>query len=162
MAFPKPRPRQRHPHVPPSSAAAHTNEIPRSNVPRATFFRSFIYAFRGIFYVVRTQRNMQVHLGIGALAVALGLFLGLSWGEWAALIVAMTVVYCLEMVNTVVEATVDLITREYHPLAQVAKDAAAGAVLLGAIGAIGVGIVLFLPKLLRLLFGWFGWPNPFV
>ena len=144
--------------MPPSSATAHSrHDLPPSSVPRATFLRSFVYAFRGIGYVVRTQRNMQIHIGIGMVAVIFGVVLGLSWGEWAALIVAMTLVYALEMVNTVIEATVDLITRDYHPLARVAKDAAAGAVLVAAIGAVGVGFVLFLPKLLHIVFSFLGW-----
>ena len=121
-----------------------------SRVP--PFIRSFGYAFEGIYYTLRTQRNMRVHLGIGLTATALGLWLGISAVEWAVLLVMMALVFTLEMVNTVVEALVDLVTDRYHPLAKVAKDVAAGAVLVAAILAVGVGLFLFLPRLLHLLF----------
>jgi diacylglycerol kinase len=122
---------------------------------RATFVRSFGYAGSGLWYVVRTQRNMRVHLGIAAAAVLLGIALGLSAVEFAILFVTIATVTVTEMVNTVVEAVVDLATQEYHPLAKVAKDVAAGAVLLAAALAVVVGLFLFVPHLwplaLRLL-----------
>ena len=99
--------------------------LPRSW--RGSFISGFGFAFEGIFYTLRTQRNMLVHVGVGLIAVGVGLWLGLSTGEWAALLVVMALVYCLEMLNTVVEAVVDLVTEhQYHPLAKVAKDVAAG------------------------------------
>ncbi len=116
------------------------------------FIRSFGYAFEGIYYTLRTQRNMRVHAGIGFVAAALGLWLGISAVEWAVLLVMMAVVIALEMVNTVVESLVDLVTDRFHPLAKIAKDVAAGAVLVAAIFAFGVGLFLFLPRLLRLIF----------
>ena len=116
------------------------------------FLRSFVYAFEGIFYTLRTQRNMRVHFGIGLVAVGLALWLGLTPGEWAALLVMMALVFCLEMVNTVVESLVDLVTDRYHPLAKVAKDVAAGAVLVAAIFAALLGLVLFGPRLFHLFF----------
>lgn len=116
------------------------------------FIRSFGYAFEGIYYTLRTQRNMRVHLGIAAVAVALGIGLGISAVEWAVLLVMMALVFCLEMLNTVVESLVDLVTDRYHSLAKIAKDVAAGAVLVAAILAVGVGLFLFLPRLLHLIF----------
>jgi diacylglycerol kinase len=116
------------------------------------FIRSFGYAFEGIYYTLRTQRNMRVHAGIGLVAVVLGLWLGISVVEWAVLLVMMALVFTLEMMNTVVEALVDLMTDAYHPLAKIAKDVAAGAVLVAAILAVGVGLFLFLPRLLHLIF----------
>lgn len=116
------------------------------------FLRSFGYAFEGIFYTLRTQRNMRVHLGIGLVAAALGLWLGLSPAEWAVLLVMMALVFTLEMINTVVESVVDLAIDRFHPLAKIAKDVAAGAVLVAAIFAVGVGLVLFGPRLVQLIF----------
>lgn len=127
-----------------------TTKKPVSRV--SPFIRSFGYAFEGIFYTLRTQRNMRVHLGIGLVAAALGLWLGISGVEWAVLLVMMALVLTLEMVNTVVETLVDMVTDRFHPLAKVAKDVAAGAVLVAAILAVGVGLFLFLPRLLHLLF----------
>lgn len=117
---------------------------------RATFLRSFIYAWDGVRYVISTQRNMRVHLALGALAVALGVYLRLSAIEWAVLFVAMALVLVSEMMNTVVEAIVDLTSPRYHPLAKVAKDAAAGAVLLNAALSVIIGLFVFVPHLLPL------------
>ena len=80
----------------------------------------------------------------------MGLALGLDGGEWAALLTVMTVVIALELLNTVVEAAVDLASPQFHPKAKVAKDVAAGAVLVSAMGASLVGAVIFLPKLAAL------------
>jgi diacylglycerol kinase (ATP) len=122
---------------------------------RATFLRSFVYAWNGIVYVVRTQRNMRIHLAFAVGALVLSLVLRLTPVELAVILLTSAGVLVAEMINTVVEATVDLATREYDPLARVAKDVAAGAVLLSAIIAVGVGIVIFgshlWPLALRLL-----------
>ena len=115
--------------------------------PRATFLRSFVFAWQGIQYTARTQRNMRVHLALAALATVAGLLLGLSSAEWAVLTLAFAGVIVSEMVNTVTESTVDLVTREFHPLARVAKDVAAGAVLVSAMFAIVVGLFVFMPHL---------------
>lgn len=117
-----------------------------------TIWHSFGYAFAGIGYTLRTQRNMKIHLGLGLVAMLLALFLQISPGEWAALLVAMALIYCLEMLNTVVEAIVDMVSPDFHPLAKVAKDVAAGAVLVSAIFAVAVGAFLFLPRLVGLFF----------
>ncbi len=114
---------------------------------RATFFRSFFYAGSGLWYVIRTQRNMRVHLGFAAAAMLLGLALRLSAVEFAVIVVTIALVTVAEMVNTVAEACVDLATQQWHPLAKVAKDVAAGAVLLAAILSVIVGLLIFLPHL---------------
>jgi diacylglycerol kinase len=115
------------------------------------FLVGFRYAFRGVWYMLRTQRNMQVHCLIGACAVALGSFLALARWEWLALILTITLVLFAEGVNTAIEAAVDVATSEYHPYAKIAKDAAAGAVLICAVGAVVVGCVVFLPHLLPII-----------
>ena len=118
---------------------------------RAKFLGGFAFAFAGLSYCFRTQINFRVHIAISILAVVLGLVLGLSWVEWALLATVIVVVMAAEMVNTMVESLVDLVTQDYHPLAGIAKDIAAGVVLLTAVGAVVVGIFLFLPKLWALL-----------
>jgi len=110
---------------------------------------SFRYAGAGLWWALRTQRNLRIHIGLGTLATLLGLLLGFSTLEFAVLVATMTLVITLELVNTVVEAAVDLASPEYHPLAKVAKDVAAGAVLASAIGAVLIGLLLFLPHLLQ-------------
>lgn len=109
--------------------------------------RSFPFAFAGIGHMVRTQGNAQIHLAASAVAIVLGFLLRIERGEWLALALTITLVLAAEGVNTAVEAVVDLASPEFHPLARVAKDVAAGTVLLTAIGAVAVGVIIFLPPL---------------
>ena len=117
-------------------------------MPRAGFFRSFSYAGQWVWHVVRTQRNMRVHLLAGAAAVAASLVLRISAVDWACVLLAIGLVLTAETLNTVVEALADLCTDDYHPLAKIAKDAAAGAVLISSAAALGVAVAVFLPRLL--------------
>src|SRR5215831_866217 len=118
-------------------------------IPRSGFFRSFAFAGQGVWYVVRTQRNMRVHLLAGAAAIVAGLVLRIGAADWACVLTAIGLVLTAETLNTVVEALTDLCTDEFHPLAKIAKDAAAGAVLIASAAALGVGLAVFLPRLLR-------------
>ena len=113
---------------------------------------SFDYAWQGIGHVVRTQRNMRIHLAIAVAVLALATILGLATVEWAILLLCMVAVLVAEMLNTVVESIVDLVTAQYHPLAKVAKDVAAGAVLVTAIGSAGIGLLVLGPHLWHALF----------
>jgi diacylglycerol kinase len=115
--------------------------------------RAFRFAFEGLAYAWRSQPHLRVHAAIGSLAVVVGAGLGLNPAEWAVLLLTITAVLVLEMLNTVVEAVVDLASPERHPLAKIAKDVAAGAVLVAALGSLLVGAALFLPRLWRLLAG---------
>lgn len=127
---------------------------------RASFLMSFVYAWNGILYAVRTQRNMRVHIAIFVVAVALGVVLHISPVEFAMVFVAATGVFIAEMMNTVAEAVVDLATQEYHPLARIAKDVAAGVVLMNALLSVVIGLFVFLPHLWPLLLLWLralGW-----
>lgn len=112
---------------------------------------SFAYAFAGLRYCFRTQRNFRIHIAIAILAALLGIFLGLTWAEWALVATMIVLVLAAEMVNTMIESLVDLVTQQYHPLAKIAKDVSAGIVLVTAIGATVVGALIFLPKLLAVL-----------
>jgi diacylglycerol kinase len=123
---------------------------PETKNQKTKFIESFGYAFAGIIYCFRTQRNFRVHIAISLLVTLAGLILGMSWLEWAVVVILMVVVLSAEMVNTMIESLVDLVTETYHPLAKVAKDVAAGVVLLSAIGAAVVGTLIFLPKIIAL------------
>jgi diacylglycerol kinase len=112
---------------------------------------SFGYAFQGIGYAWSTQRHLRVHAGVAALAVLLGLALRISATDWAVLCLTIATVIALELLNTVVEAVVDLASPDYHPLAKVAKDVAAASVLVAAGGGVAVGAFLFLPRIWALL-----------
>jgi len=112
---------------------------------------SFRYAFAGLSYALRTQRNTRIHLAIAATVVAMGVWLGLSFTDWAVLILTIGFVLVSEMLNTVAETLVDLINPGYHPLAKTIKDVTAGAVLLTALISVIVGLVVLGPPLLNRL-----------
>ena len=111
---------------------------------------SFAFAGAGVVYLLRSQRNARIHLALTVLAVVLGLWLGLTSVEWAVLSLTVGLVFLAEGVNTAIEAAVDLANPDPHPLAKIAKDTAAGAVLITAIIALVVAAFLFLPRLLAL------------
>ncbi len=115
--------------------------------------RSFGYAFAGIAYIVRTQRNARIELAVGVAAIALALWLGLSPLEWAVLAITIALVLALEWINTSLELAVSLASPERHPSAKAAKDVAAACVLLGAITSVVVGLLLFAPRLVSRLPG---------
>ena len=110
-------------------------------------FESFRFAIAGLWYALRTQRNTRVHLTIAAGAIAVGLWVGLSTVEWAILTLTVGFVLVSEMINTVAETLIDMISPGYHPLAKVIKDVTAGAVLLGAIVSAIVGLLMLGPPL---------------
>ena len=114
---------------------------------RQGLFRSFVYAYRGIVSSVRTQRNMRFHVVAAAVVLAVGLILGVSALELAILVIVISVVLVTEMINTALEFVVDLVTREYHPLARLSKDVSAGAVLVASIAAVLVGCLILLDDL---------------
>ncbi len=107
------------------------------------FFKSFVHAANGIRLACRDERNMRCHITAGALITVFAYFYGLSKTEWAILLIAIFSVIASELVNTAVERAVDTATNEFRETAKIAKDAAAGAVLMTAIGAVLIGICLF-------------------
>ena len=113
--------------------------------------RSFRYAMEGIAYTIKTQRNMQIHVGAATLVLLASWLLDIPWKEVLLVFFSIFLVLILEMVNTAIEATVDLVTDQDHPLAKVAKDVAAGAVLLAAVLSVIVGAYVFLGPILELL-----------
>ena len=114
-------------------------------------YKSFGYAFAGIFAVVTKERNMKIHCVAAVLVVIAGVILKISAIEWCICMVLFGLVMALEHVNTAVEAVVDLVTEERKPLAKIAKDTAAGAVLFTAIMAVIIGCIIFIPHFITLL-----------
>ena len=108
---------------------------------------SFKYAFEGIFTAFKAEKNMKIHFIIMLLVIILGIMLKISSVEWIICIILFGFVISLELVNTAIENTVDLITQEKHPKAKIAKDVAAGAVLVAAITAVIIGLIIFVPKI---------------
>lgn len=115
--------------------------------------KSFHYAFDGWWFVLRTQHNAWIHAVVTLLVVGVGLWLQLPWRDWAVLILAIMAVWMAEFMNTAIEAVVDMVMPDKHPLAKVAKDVAAAAVLVGALGAMVIGFLLLGPPLWQRLFG---------
>lgn len=114
---------------------------------------SFRFAFAGLWYALRTQRNTRIHLVIAACAIALGVWLGLPSTQWPVLALTIGFVLVSEMLNTVAETLVDLVSPGYHPLAKIIKDVTAGAVLLAALISVIVGLLVLGPPLLIRLWG---------
>ena len=119
-------------------------------MPATSLWKSFGHAAAGIVHVLRTQRNARIHLAVAIAVVLLGLMLRLPRLHWAVLVITIGMVFIAEFVNTVIEALVDLISPEIHPLARVAKDVASGAVLVLAVMAAVVGLLILGPP----LYGW--------
>ena len=111
---------------------------------------SFKYAGQGVGYAFRTQRNFRIHLLLGAIALSLSIFFKLSAVSFAIISLTIALVLVLELLNTALEAVVDLtVGREFHQLAKIAKDCAAGSVLIAAIAAVLIASVLLLPPILQ-------------
>lgn len=117
----------------------------------AKFIAGFGFAFRGLWHAISTQINMKVHISLAIIAVALGILLHISAVEFAIIFLAIAGVLITEMFNTVIELCVDLASPTYHPLAKIAKDVAAGVVLLSAIMSIIIALFIFGPHLWALV-----------
>ena len=110
---------------------------------------SFRYAAQGLIYSFRSQRNFRIHVVTGAVVFGLGLWLQLPLAQLAVLVLTVAAVLVLELINTATEAVVDLaIGRRFHPLARIAKDCAAAAVLVAALSSLVIASLLLLPALL--------------
>lgn len=108
---------------------------------------SFNFAINGLITAVGTERNIKIHYGAAIIILFSSLFFDLTRVEYMILLMTITLVIVTELINTAIEKTIDLITEEYHQLAKVVKDIAAGAVLLSAINAVAVGYLLFFDRL---------------
>ncbi len=116
-----------------------------------TLRRAFSCAWSGIRYTLSTQRNLRIHLVFAAIAVVAGFALGIPASSWCAVVLCIVAVFALEIVNTAVESVVDLVSPDYHDLAKHAKDCAAGAVYIAALGSIVVALIVYIPRLFALL-----------
>ncbi len=110
---------------------------------RRKLYQSFTSAFEGVIFAFRSERNMGLHIIAAAVAIAASFYFHLGTAEFLAVLSAIFFVFITEMINTAVEAAVDLKTKKIHPLARVAKNVAAGAVLLAAVYALLVAILVF-------------------
>ena len=117
----------------------------------ASVLRSFGPALAGLVWALKTQRNLQVHGLATVLVGGFGLWLHLADWEWCVVLLAVGLVWTAELLNTALEVLADRVSKEREEPIRLVKDAAAAAVLVAALAALGVGLVVFLPKLWRLL-----------
>lgn len=110
--------------------------------------KSFKYAFKGIATGIKEETNMKIHILIMLIVIILGLFFNISKTEWIICIILFSIVIASELFNTAIETVVDMITLEKNEKARIAKDVAAGGVLVVCIGAAFIGICIFIPKII--------------
>lgn len=108
---------------------------------------AFGHAFRGWWYVLKTQHNAWIHLVFATLVILVGLWVGLNPFDWAVIVLTIAMVFTAEFINTAIEAVVDLASPVHHPLAKVGKDVGAGAVLVAALAGIVIGLLIIGPPL---------------
>jgi diacylglycerol kinase (ATP) len=109
--------------------------------------RSGVYALQGITVLLKSQHNAWIHAVATLCVVGAGVLLGVSRLEWCLLVLAITLVWLAEALNTALEFLCDAVSPEFHPLVKKSKDIAAGAVLLSAVGAAAMGLIIFTPYL---------------
>ena len=114
---------------------------------RKTAFRC---AFKGIFYALKNEAHFKIHFVIMLIVIVLGFMLKISAPEWIACLLCIGLVLAAELINTAIEKTVDVASPEWNERAGIAKDAAAGATLVCAVISVIVGVIIFLPKILKL------------
>lgn len=130
----------------PAASPPRLTAVAEKERQHSTLLSSFNYAFQGLVYVFRHQRNMRVHLSLAVLVLLGSLFFDLSRLELLAVLFAIALVFMAEMLNTAIEAAVDLVTSSFDPKAKIAKDAAAGAVLVAAANSLVVAYLVFADK----------------
>lgn len=118
--------------------------IQRINKHKVSVFN----AFNGIVWAFKTQPNYQIHVTIALIVVFLGLFFNVSTAEWLVLILTISMGLVIETLNTAIEKTTDAITKEWREEIKIAKDVSAAAMLTHAVGAIIIGLIIFIPKML--------------
>ena len=114
---------------------------------------SFRYALTGVWTMLKSQHNAWIHAFMTVLVMIVGLLLGVSPGEWCWLVLAIMSVWTAEALNTAFEFLADVASPEFHPLVKQAKDVAAGAVLIAAIGAAVIGLLVLGPYVIRIILG---------
>jgi diacylglycerol kinase (ATP) len=112
--------------------------------------KSFIYAFKGVEFVLLSQHNMWIHITLAFIALMIGFVLGINIFEWIAVVFSIGLVLTAEIFNSAIETLVDLISPNYNEKAGKIKDMAAGAVLISAITAVIIGAIIFIPRILNL------------
>lgn len=129
------------------AAIAAQDALARAARRPPSILQSFNYAFEGIIWVLRNQRNMRIHFGIAVVVLILAIAYDVTRLELIALMLAIVFVLIAEMINTAIEAATDIATTSFDPLAKLAKDIAAGAVLIASVNAVVVGYLVLADRL---------------
>ena len=114
------------------------------------FLNKFKYAFEGIFYLTKKDKNFQIHLFLLLILVSFGFLFEISNSEWIAILICSAFVLCLEAFNSAIEKLADVVHKEIHPQIKIIKDVCAAAVLIAALFSIVVALIIFIPKILSL------------
>src|SRR5881397_4054650 len=117
-----------------------------SSRPRPSVLESFNYAIEGVIHVLRTQRNMRIHFAVAVAVIVISVAVGVSKMELIVLLISIAFVLIAEMINTAIEGTIDAATTSFDPMAKLAKDIAAGAVLIASVNAVAIGYLVFAGK----------------
>ncbi len=128
-------------------------QISRSDIKKKgfkRFLKSFKYSIEGLKYAYKNEQSLLIHFIATVLAIILGIIFKISHMEWAVLCIALGVVLASELINTAIEATVDLITLEINPLAKIAKDCGSAATFVFSMIAAVIGIIIFIPKIMSM------------
>ena len=113
---------------------------------RPSVIESFNFAIEGVIHVLRTQRNMRLHFAAAVAVIVVAVAVGVSKIELSVLLISIAFVLVAEMINTAIEGTIDAATTSFDPMAKLAKDIAAGAVLIASVNAVAVGYLVFAGK----------------
>lgn len=113
------------------------------------YWKSFNHAIDGLFYSIKYEHNMIIIFSCTIIAVAVGLYFHINVAEWLFIIAICAAIAACELINSSIEATIDLVTSEVHPLAKIAKDTASGASLILCFAALVGGLIIFVPKILQ-------------
>ena len=113
------------------------------------FLNSIKYSLEGLSYGYRNEQSLILHGFCTILAVILGLIFHITFWEWAVIIISLVIVLAVELLNTAIEATVDLITKEIHPLAKIAKDCGSAAAFVSSLVAVIIGLFVFVPYIIK-------------
>lgn len=124
------------------------DEIKKKGIGR--FFRSFKYSVDGLIYALKYEQSITIHAIATVSVIILGLVFHIDRLEWVLVLLAIGIILGAELLNTAIEAVVDMVTLEIHPLAKIAKDTASGAVFVLSIVAAAIGLVVFIPYIIAL------------
>ena len=111
---------------------------------------SFKYAFNGLIDTYRTEQSVWIYIPVALIVILIGFYLKINTTEWLIIILILGIILSLELINTALEAVVDLATEKYHPLAKKAKDTVSAAVLIFAVTSVIIGLIIFIPKIILL------------